>query len=1498
MDWVESLIALNFIEDVESYETLEDKTLRKFLEDESKESKEVLSMDILDDIVSKELRTNMSDRNAKSRMRNLFVSYRTILRRHGIEWILEDNEKVAVKHVLSAIRPNTLRQRLESDLEFAYHSLKKDFTGFMDHAIKLAEAFQLVDNGKPKGNKDDDRDNGGKKKSGKNRGPKKDQSDDDDKSNDKKTPLCLHPPCRKKGLRHYMRDCTATSSEEKKALLKALAEEKAKTGPSKSTRSQTRQQSPPDKDSSSTKTTGRLNRKVKLDLSNPSFTITAMDGKESISGKGRADDGSDETIASSKFATNCVLNGVGKFSKIQPIKIQVALKDDSEAKIFNFSKVWTVPRIVLRLTTGPLALVNVTFLIPDDELAAEDVLLGLPLLQHLGIDTKTMLEQNRDNLDGADCSAILPSLSQEGIGKVGRLMIARLNRQRGDEPSTMHSTDSRPRVNYFEVREEEDPFPDSSLLDPIDNSQHGDIEVELHNMIERARGNGLDDKQTQQLSDVVNEFKDIFRTSFSRGPPANVEPLKIELTPDAKPVRVRLRNYSLDQREFLQKFMKVLIDTGHVYPNPTSKWASAPLLVAKPGPSMYRFTVDLRPVNKYTIKYHYPMPHIEQELTKTQGSKVFCEVDFLHGYWQLPLAEKSQELMSIITPDGIMTPTRVPHGTTNATAHMQAQITKSIPEDLRAHVLSWVDDVLIHAKTFDELLGAIRRLFQVFVQLNFKLHPAKCNLFTKFVRWCGRIISEHGITFDPKRIDGLRGMETPSNGAQLQQFVCAMQWMRSAIPKFSELIKPLLDCMERVFQTAKKRTKRATACIKLIDVGWSNIEQTAFDSCKRALETQVTLAHHDVQKRLCVYTDACDTVWSGVITQVPYEDLSKDHADQRHDPLAFLSGHFTGSQLGWSTLEKEASAVMATTERMHWLLATPDGFDLYTDHHNLIFLFDPLAVVPDLSISSTRKVLRWAVRLSMYNYTCVHIKGTDNVWADIIGRWTQPSTMRRIVKIPELPSSDNTEFSWPTPTEIAEQQTAHADLRPRDLRLENGLWVNDSGSTWIPDDSSDLQTRLLIIAHTGPSGHRGATSTESTLKKYYFWSTLSADTKAFLSACIHCLSTTGGKKVPRPFGPAAHGTKPNDLLQFDYIEIAPGHNNEKYVLMLRDDHSNYAWFFSTADTCAEQAATAIIDWCAAFGVPKMLMSDGPTHFKNETLSRLAKGLRVPHHFTLPYTPWSNGGIERLGKEMLRVFRSVISEYQMRPVEWVDLLPMVQHALNNAPSPQRRNTAPVTAFAGLDPSPPISTFYRSSTQTIVEVDDVHRERIMNIESLRARMEELHPVIHEAVERNRRSNRQANSKGVLPNFMEGDFVLVARDEFTVGEKLQLRWRGPRRIVKALSDYVFQVEDLRTGDYEDIHGSRLKFYHDASLDTNAIMSHVLSSETGMVVQRLLELVESPDGLKVRIRWKGLPASEDTEEPIKNVYEDVPVLLEKLLKRKNTPAHLADKARRVLGL
>ena len=66
-------------------------------------------------------------------------------------------------------------------------------------------------------------------------------------------------------------------------------------------------------------------------------------------------------------------------------------------------------------------------------------------------------------------------------------------------------------------------------------------------------------------------------------------------------------------------------------------------------------------------------------------------------------------------------------------------------------------------------------------------------------------------------------------------------------------------------------------------------------------------------------------------------------------------------------------------------------------------------------------------------------------------------------------------------------------------------------------------------------------------------------------------------------------------------------------------------------------------------------------------------------------------------------------------------------------------------------------------------------------------------------------------------------------------------------------------------------------------------------MVVNRLKKLVEVDGELMVQIRWRGLPGSagsEDTLEPIKQVYDNVPTLFEKLLALKNTPVALASRA------
>lgn len=52
-----------------------------------------------------------------------------------------------------------------------------------------------------------------------------------------------------------------------------------------------------------------------------SLSVKFFDGKENLSGNGRADDESDVSIVSNRIAKDAVLSEIGKIAKILPIKL-------------------------------------------------------------------------------------------------------------------------------------------------------------------------------------------------------------------------------------------------------------------------------------------------------------------------------------------------------------------------------------------------------------------------------------------------------------------------------------------------------------------------------------------------------------------------------------------------------------------------------------------------------------------------------------------------------------------------------------------------------------------------------------------------------------------------------------------------------------------------------------------------------------------------------------------------------------------------------------------------------------------------------------------------------------------------------------------------------------------------------------------------------------------------------------------------------------------------
>jgi hypothetical protein len=101
---------------------------------------------------------------------------------------------------------------------------------------------------------------------------------------------------------------------------------------------------------------------------------------------------------------------------------------------------------------------------------------------------------------------------------------------------------------------------------------------------------------------------------------------------------------------------------------------------------------------------------------------------------------------------------------------------------------------------------------------------------------------------------------------------------------------------------------------------WTKTCEKAFRQLQEDILTLMTTTHPDPSKRVCVFTDASDAFYSGIITQVPKHHLDLNVHDQQHQPLAFTSGRFKGSRERWTIPEKEAFAVIETVTKHSYLL--------------------------------------------------------------------------------------------------------------------------------------------------------------------------------------------------------------------------------------------------------------------------------------------------------------------------------------------------------------------------------------------------------------------------------------------------------------------------------------------------------------------------------------------------------------------------------------------------
>ena len=111
--------------------------------------------------------------------------------------------------------------------------------------------------------------------------------------------------------------------------------------------------------------------------------------------------------------------------------------------------------------------------------------------------------------------------------------------------------------------------------------------------------------------------------------------------------------------------------------------------------------------------------------------------------------------------------------------------------------LIYLDDIIVIAKSFDEMLQNLETVFNRLSSAGLKLNAKKCHIFAEQVEFLGHFISTEGIATDPKKVEIVKEWKEPSNITEVRSFVGLCSYYRRYIKGFASIVKPINKLTEK-----------------------------------------------------------------------------------------------------------------------------------------------------------------------------------------------------------------------------------------------------------------------------------------------------------------------------------------------------------------------------------------------------------------------------------------------------------------------------------------------------------------------------------------------------------------------------------------------------------------------------------------------------------------------------------------------------------------------------